>query len=69
MWPELVKLILTRVLSLLQLIEIDSGPDKKFRQGFIGTPASLIAQLVKNPPAMQETLVQFLGQEDPPEKG
>ena len=27
--------------------------------------ASLIAQLVKNPPAMQETLVQFLGREDP----
>ena len=27
--------------------------------------ASLIAQLVKNPPAMQETLVQFMGQEDP----
>ena len=27
--------------------------------------ASLIAQLVKNPPAMQETLVRFLGQEDP----
>ena len=27
--------------------------------------ASLIAQLVKNPPAMQETLVQFLGPEDP----
>ena len=26
--------------------------------------ASLIAQLVKNPPAMQETLVQFLGGED-----
>ena len=32
------------------------------------TRASLIAQLVKNPPAMQETLVQFLGQEDLPEK-
>ena len=31
--------------------------------------ASLIAQLVKNPPAMQETLVQFLGQEDPLETG
>ena len=29
---------------------------------------SLVAQLVKNPPAMQETLVQFLGQEDPLEK-
>ena len=27
--------------------------------------ASLIAQLVKNPPAKKETLVQFLGQEDP----
>ena len=31
--------------------------------------ASLIAQLVKNPPAMQKTLVQFLGQEDLLEKG
>ena len=30
---------------------------------------SLIAQLVKNPPAMQETPVQFLGQEDLLEKG
>ena len=30
---------------------------------------SLIAQLVKNPPAMQETLVPSLGQEDPLEKG
>ena len=33
------------------------------------TWASLIAQLVKNPPAMQETLVQFLVWEDPLEKG
>ena len=31
--------------------------------------ASLIAQLVKNLPEMQETLIQFLGQEDPLEKG
>ena len=31
--------------------------------------APLVAQLVKNPPAMQETLVGFLGQEDPLEKG
>ena len=30
---------------------------------------SLIAQLVKNLPAVQETPVQFLGQEDPLEKG
>ena len=33
------------------------------------TWASLIAQLVKNPSAMQETLVGFLGQEYPLEKG
>ena len=31
--------------------------------------ASLVAQLVKNPPAMQETPIQFLGQEDLLEKG
>jgi len=31
--------------------------------------ASLIAQLVKNPPAMQETPLRFLGQEDLLEKG
>ena len=30
---------------------------------------SLIDQLVKNLPAMQETLVRFLGQENAPEKG
>ena len=30
---------------------------------------SLIAQLVKNPPAMKETPVQFLGWEDPPGEG
>ena len=30
--------------------------------------ASLIAQLVKNLPAMQETLIQFLGREDLLEK-
>ena len=31
--------------------------------------ASLVAQLVKYLPAMQKTLVQFLGQEDPLGKG
>ena len=29
----------------------------------------MIAQLVRNPSAMQETPVRFLGQEDPLEKG
>ena len=31
--------------------------------------ASLIAQLVKNSPALQETQVRFLSQEDPLEEG
>ena len=31
--------------------------------------ASLVAQMVKNLPAMQENWVQSLGQEDPLEKG
>ena len=35
------------------------------RQDCIKSRASLVAQLVKNPPAMQETPVQFLGWEDP----
>ena len=29
----------------------------------------MVAQLLKNPPVMQETLVKFLGWEDPLEKG
>ena len=42
--------------------------------GGIGYPlwyswALLVVQLVKNPPAMQETWVQSLGWEDPLEKG
>jgi len=31
--------------------------------------ASLVAQTIKNPPAMQETQVRSLGWEDPLEKG
>ena len=33
------------------------------------TSASLVAQLVKNPPAMREIWVRSLGWEDPLEKG
>ena len=33
------------------------------------TWASLVAQLIKNPPAMRETWIQSLGWEDPLEKG
>ena len=32
-------------------------------------PVFMVDQLVKNPPSMKETPVQFLGQEDPLEKG
>ena len=35
----------------------------------MGSQDSLVAQSVKNLPAMQETRVQFLVQEDPLEKG
>ena len=36
---------------------------------YVSLVASLVAQLVKNLPAMQETWVQSLGWEDPLEKG
>ena len=35
---------------------------------YISPISSTLAQLVNNSPAMQETVVQFLGQEDPLEK-
>ena len=36
---------------------------------FLSHQTSLVAQLVKNPPAMPETWVQSLSWEDPLEKG
>ena len=50
-----------------------SGSGRSTEEG-IGYPlqyswGSLVAQLVKNPPAMQETWVRFLGWEDSLEKG
>ena len=41
----------------------------KILGNFTTVRMSLVAQLVKNPPAMQETWVQSLGWEDPLEKG
>ena len=46
----------------------------KFPEEVIGYPLqyswpSLVAQMVKNPPVMQETWVQSLGWKDPLEKG
>ena len=40
-----------------------------FTDGVILHRASLVAQLVKNPPALRETWVRSLGWEDPLEKG
>ena len=40
-----------------------------FYWGIADEQASLVAQLVKNPPAMRETWVQSLDWEDPLEKG
>ena len=37
--------------------------------GLLSKMDSLVAQMVKNPPAMQDIWVQSLGQEDPLEKG
>ena len=52
--------------------EFISGMSKWINQ-YVGIMTYLlqfyIAELVKNSPAIQETLVQFLGQEDPLEKG
>ena len=38
------------------------------RRSFVGEKASLVAQMVKNLPAIQETWVQSLGWGDPVEK-
>ena len=40
-----------------------------FNKMYIYRQASLVAQLVKNPPAMRETWVRSLGWEDPLVKG
>ena len=40
-----------------------------FVEVYLALGASLVAQLVKNLPAMQEILVQFLGRDDLLEKG
>ena len=53
MWRPWALMVMTLFLLLLLLLLV----------------ASLVAQKVKNPPAMQQTWVRSLGQEDPLEKG
>ena len=54
------------MLELTNDVNISVG--KYFWHNYVRN-ASLMAQLVKNLPAIQETWVQFLGWEDPLEKG
>ena len=51
-----------------QSINFSISPSNEY-SGLISFKIDLIAQLVKNLPAIQEILVRFLGQEDPLEKG
>ena len=57
--------------SLRDLPRVPIGRFKQLliREEMVCEGESLVAQLIKNLPAMQETQVQFLGQEDPLEKG
>ena len=51
-------------------MERRNGGGWKGGTGYVGSCWGFpVAQLVKNLPAMQETPVRFLGQEDPLEKG
>ena len=57
----------TRNFILMQTVTV--ALDSKIYIFVLEYRASLVAQLAKNLPAMQETLVRFVGQEDPREKG
>ena len=46
-----------------------SSPEKGIGYPLLYSWASLVDQIVKNPPAMQDTWVQSLGGEDPLEEG
>ena len=63
----------THHLATLLFLEEGRGRDRKMQKGkttvLTKVWASLVAQLVNNPPAMQETPVRFLGQENLLEKG
>ena len=52
-----------------KLSSILSGSPSSKQFGFSCFTTSLVAHMVKNLPAMQETQIQFLGREDPLEKG
>ena len=49
--------------------ELGRSPGERIGYTLQYSCASLVAQLVKNPPATQETPVRLLGREDPLENG
>ena len=51
------------------LIYLDWENFDEFKCSYSGEWASLVAQTVRNPPAMRETWVRSLGWEDPLEEG
>ena len=53
----------------LEIFHYKHTPTTFFFDSYIVFQTSLVAQLVKNPPAMRETWVWSLGWEDPLEKG
>ena len=80
MEADLGGLLLSRFSHVRLCDPIDSSPPGSPVPGILqartlewhkvnGRGSSLTAQMVKNPPAMRETPVQFLGQEDMLEKG
>ena len=54
--------------SIVNIVDL-SFKATTYKSFLVKYRASLIVQLVKNLPAMQETSVQFLGWKDPLEKG
>ena len=58
-----------RCFLFTQLLASHQGPGFEPHVGCMLLGSSLVAQMVKNLPAMQETRVPTLGQEDPLEKG
>ena len=55
--------------DLGSILGLGRSPGEGTRYPLQDSWTSFVAQLVKNPPAMKETLVPFLGWEDPLEKG
>ena len=60
---------LTRRTFVGKVMSLLFNMTSKFQTAVCKWGASLMAKLVNNPPPVQETLIWFLGQEDPLEKG